>query len=229
MQRILTLRDIKRKRTIESSAAEILNLIDSAKKTNQISLMVANAITIQLHNILSIDFEDPQILENELIHFAKIIENDAQETGAESKPKIDATDVSINKYTKGELQALRDIVRKMVKTEQPIDEIPLYAGKPTHGSACAFFTKHYSKFIDKGYEVIFAKDLGTIDARLLAAIRNECRMGSTPPPLGAASDLSNALVVGRFTDGKNTDDRIAKILYSRAKHLLKTSRVQVTG
>ncbi len=112
--------------------------------------------------------------------------------------------------TKEEVQARRDEVREMVTQEKPLERIPMYEGKDRDGKAIEFFKENYYQYIHIGYETIFANDLIKIDDRLLRAIRNECRNG-TPYPIGTASDLSKALVNGRFTDGKNTNSRIAMV------------------
>lgn len=110
--------------------------------------------------------------------------------------------------SKEEVQSRRDQVRIMAAQGKPLENIPAYDGKGKHGEAIEFFRKKYTAFIEPGYETIFATDLANIDDRLLRAIRNECR-GGTPSPIGTASDLSKALVDGRFLDGKNTSARVA--------------------
>ena len=121
--------------------------------------------------------------------------------------------------SKKEVQARRDQVRIMAAQGKPLEGIPLYEGKNKHEEAIKFFKTNYADYIVTGYETIFATDLANIDDRLLRAIRNECR-GGTLSPIGTASDLSKALVEGRFLDGKNTSARVAGARW-RQKNLLK--------
>lgn len=126
------------------------------------------------------------------------------------KFSVEATNIDtefITPLSKYELQSLRDEVRKMISSEFPLNGIPRYEGKNTHGTAIEFFKKYYRKYISREHEVIFAADLAKIDDRLLRAIRNEARNG-TPMPIGTVSDLLNALETGRFIDGKDTQKRV---------------------
>ena len=145
---------------------------------------------------------------------------DAEEKSSATTSTPDSTNITKSaivdvepKILSSELvQSLRNEVRNMVKAESPID-IPLYEGKRTHGDAVAFFKKNYFKYIQKNHEVIFSVDLGGIDSKLLMAIRNECRNGDMP--LGSISDRATALLNKRFTDGINTNSKLAKIRWSR--------------
>lgn len=125
--------------------------------------------------------------------------------------------------TKQELQNLRDQVREMVNFEAPREGIPRYGGKPIHGAAIDFFLTHYKPYVVSGQEVIFAPDLGWIDERLLTAIRNECRAGSVSP-IGRKELLTQALIDGRFTDGKRTKSRVWSAKTYRKRHDLQQTQ-----
>ena len=122
--------------------------------------------------------------------------------------------VTVESLSSEELQSRRDEVRSMMANEQPSKNIPIYQWSRIHGAAISFLRENYWKYIIKGNEVLFAKDLASIDDRLLRAIRNETRGKSSP--IGTARDLSKALVAGHFSDGKNTQQRIYNINH-RAK------------
>lgn len=126
------------------------------------------------------------------------------ESPVDTSSRIDTTPA----LSKEEIQVRRDQVRMMAAQGKPLEGIPVYEGKDKHGEAIKFFTTNYAAYIEPRYETIFATDLVNIDDRLLRAIRNKCR-GGTPSPIGTASDLSKALVEGRFLDGKNTNTRVA--------------------
>jgi len=103
-----------------------------------------------------------------------------------------------------EVQSRRDQVREMVAKEAPIEQIPLYMGKRAHGEAVTFFKTHYAPYIARGQEVIFAPELMKIDHSLLLALRNECRTSACLIPIGTVSDRTDALMQGRFVDGKHS-------------------------
>jgi hypothetical protein len=115
--------------------------------------------------------------------------------------------VTVESLSSEELQSRRDEVRSMMANEQPSKNIPIYQWSRIHGAAISFLRENYWKYIIKGNEVLFARDLASIDDRLLRAIRNETR-GELLSPIGTESNLSQALVAGRFSDGKNTKQRI---------------------
>jgi hypothetical protein len=146
-----------------------------------------------------------ELQQSEIESLKKQLSGTHKRTPAEKA--VNQEEVSVKLLPKQVLQSLRDEVRGMVFTEQPIDEIALYKGKDIDGTAIDFLKKHYAKYITYGNEVIFANDLAKIDDRLLRAIRNEARYG-VPMPLGTVSDLSKALANERFVDGKNTRNRV---------------------
>ena len=102
-----------------------------------------------------------------------------------------------------EVQERRDEIKRMVYNGKPDDELPLYPGKKYAPDAVLFFKKHYSRYIVKNQEVIFAPELMAIDAPLMRALRNECRNPSNKMPIGTIEDRTDARNMGRFSDGKN--------------------------
>lgn len=203
----LVIQNFSNRNTIESSATEILRLIDVAKQRNQISSSVADAITIHVKNVLELEFDSRDDIEKGLFDIAKIAALNS-ETSVEFVSQIqNVADVEPKKYLKDELQALRNQVREMVREEKPLFGIDRYRGKNIDGAPYEFFIEKYGAFTDQNNEVLFASDLQVIDARLLRAIRNDFRGQSVP--LKTVSDLSAALVEGRFTDGSSTRARVA--------------------
>lgn len=223
---------------IEGASSAIINIIEKAKLDKKIHQEVADAVIIHVKSILytcgierqSLEKEltdlprDRDVFERELRNLARIMQLDSRPIGDSLAAAVvegcypeersindtgNFVDAVERVYTKQQIQARRDAVRRMGFDGAPADGIKKYRGKKLDGDATGFFLEQYREYIENGYEVIFANDLSKIDPKLLMAIRNECRGSPKKQPLGTESDLVRALVENRFEDGKNTGARIA--------------------
>jgi hypothetical protein len=94
-------------------------------------------------------------------------------------------------------RALRNEVERMVEKQNPnVAGIPKYPGGMAD-NAKLFFETYYSKYNQKGCEVIFATDMKHIDARLMRALRAAYKKAEDLP-IGGRTDRTDALAEGRF-------------------------------
>lgn len=119
------------------------------------------------------------------------------ETNGHSSPELRST---MSAKPDMPLQPLRDEVRAMVAAGKPLNEIPLYRGRPMDGDSVSFLKKHYVRYLPgDGNDTLFMNDLRYIDGRLARSIENDSRGQSLP--IGTRSNLMDSLLQGKFLDG----------------------------